>query len=207
MLRGWLLLIATCILVTATLDPSGAIATGHYPSPGKQPARNCVQTDASDSRIQGIIHATAVLAALADGGLAQIPGVGSAVVVPTIQAGMVGFIGKHYGCHMDASTAIAVLTWLGSDRAKQALFKEFVGYIPIAGNLFKAGLTWSMTEGIGKIASTTLSCPQSSEALLKDALNQSDTEVVQQDVTAANLYHLVSDYLEGGITSEVGWSE
>ena len=29
---------------------------------------------------------------------------------------------------------------------------------------------------------------------------------MQQDVTAANLYHLVSDFLEGGITAEVGWS-
>jgi uncharacterized protein (DUF697 family) len=122
-----------------------------------------------DPHVRRIIHATSLVAAVADGALAQLPGVGSLTVVPTIQAAMVGLIGRHYGCHMDASNALAVVTWLASGHAKKAMFKEIIGYIPLAGNVVKAGITGFMTEGIGNLADGMLRCPTGGEDLLKNA--------------------------------------
>lgn len=201
-LQQLLLWAPLCVILLPVAIPAGSAAgaTAVKPdascsagAPGAPASKSCRDSDEPDPHVRHIIHATSVVAALADGGLSQIPGLGI-TVVPTVQAAMVGLIGRHYGCHMDASNALAVVTFLASGHAKKAMFKEVIGYIPLAGNVVKAGITGFMTEGIGNLANKMLRCPQGTDDLLKTA-NVGSESVEKATHAARHLFHLVSDHL------------
>lgn len=148
---------------------------------------------AIESQVSRRIHGAATLAALADGGLAQIPGAGS-IVVPTIQAAMIYSIGRLYGCYMDRASSLMLVSWFMSNHVKKAVLKELIGWIPAVGNLLKTSVTFMLTEGIGNVAARSLRCG-SSEALLVEASGGSVDGAAHP--AQEGVFHLVSDYLTG----------
>jgi len=174
---------------------------------------------AAQSQAATIIHGASALAAVADGGLAQLPGAGS-VVIPTIQAAMVYKIGALYGCHLDRSKALTVVTYLASNHVKKAIAKEVIGFIPFMGNIVKSSITLFMTEGIGKMAENMLRCGTTSQELLFQAAefkpnganagsNALNVEPPETESRARHLFHTVTDYLAnldiGSLTKEEAW--
>mmetsp|Transcript_40223 Transcript_40223/g.66553 ORF Transcript_40223/g.66553 Transcript_40223/m.66553 type:complete len:1160 (-) Transcript_40223:106-3585(-) len=147
-----------------------------------------------ERRVSQAIAAATAVAAIADGGLAQFPGIGDAVG-PTIQAAMVAYIGHVYGCYMDFGHAMSAVTWLASKYANTLIIAKIVGYVPGIGNLIKAGVTYTMTPIIGKKAKELLSCPQSSNDLLKAASAGNSNDTGNLSNRTRRLFHTVSDYL------------
>lgn len=149
------------------------------------------------TRISTIRHASAVIAGFADGAVAQLP-VASIGVVPCIQAAMIYAIAQQYGCFLDRGSAIAIVTMLSSDYVKTTLVSHFVGWIPLAGNLLKTGLSVVMTEGIGMAAEKMLSCPISRQQLLAEAAKQEQTENPSGEKKAYPFrehFHAIVDFL------------
>eukprot|EP00449_Zooxanthella_nutricula_P050254 CAMPEP_0198612486 /NCGR_PEP_ID=MMETSP1462-20131121/157920_1 /TAXON_ID=1333877 /ORGANISM="Brandtodinium nutriculum, Strain RCC3387" /LENGTH=348 /DNA_ID=CAMNT_0044344287 /DNA_START=53 /DNA_END=1097 /DNA_ORIENTATION=- len=152
-----------------------------------------------DAQVAKRVHFASSLAALTDGGLAQLPWVGP-MVVPSIQAAMVCNIGLLYGCHLDRSNALAIVTGLMSNHMKKAFLKELLGIVPLVGNVVKGSVTFLMTEGIGNLAARSLRCGDSAELMAQVSAGAGAGGAggaLQQrgEGTARQLFHFVSDYL------------
>lgn len=208
-LRGVGLRVCHAFLV-ATLSRAEAAAAAHEVAlfPGEsqdsyasavngnieQPSAGC-ETSARSTKVSYIIHAASALAGLADGSLAQLPLAGN-TVVPGIQAAMIFAIGYEYGCYMEFGLAMSVLMFLSSDYVKTAVLKESIGWIPMAGNLLKTGLSVVMTRGMGSAAERLLSCPISREDLFKQAAGSTsyDDNGSSNSSAMQSLFHSVSDF-------------
>eukprot|EP00927_Polykrikos_kofoidii_P045674 TRINITY_DN3970_c0_g2_i1.p1 TRINITY_DN3970_c0_g2~~TRINITY_DN3970_c0_g2_i1.p1 ORF type:complete len:1072 (-),score=173.01 TRINITY_DN3970_c0_g2_i1:31-3246(-) len=176
----WFLL---CMLVA--VDAVDAASLG---AAGSASVPNPEQT----TDVQKIIHGASAIAALVDGSLAQMPGAGT-FIIPSIQAAMIYSIGQAYGCHMSRSRAMMLATYFASSHVKHALFKEIVGWVPIAGNVLKASVTFGVTEGIGQVADQTLRCSAGDDDFFETA-SEGVTENMP-DGTGRRVFHLVTDYL------------
>eukprot|EP00928_Gymnodinium_smaydae_P028287 TRINITY_DN21605_c0_g2_i1.p1 TRINITY_DN21605_c0_g2~~TRINITY_DN21605_c0_g2_i1.p1 ORF type:complete len:1243 (+),score=159.28 TRINITY_DN21605_c0_g2_i1:94-3822(+) len=144
-----------------------------------------------------IIHVGAAVAALADGGLAQVPGAGS-TVVPMIQGAMIYAIALSYGCHLSRSHALMITTYLLSEHTKSMVVRELVGWIPLAGNIVKTSISFAMTTGIGYIADQMLQCPVSEQELMlaaQAASNSKSVDASEETVADRGVFHVVSEYL------------
>eukprot|EP00930_Biecheleria_cincta_P042678 TRINITY_DN29367_c0_g1_i1.p1 TRINITY_DN29367_c0_g1~~TRINITY_DN29367_c0_g1_i1.p1 ORF type:complete len:1112 (+),score=227.46 TRINITY_DN29367_c0_g1_i1:55-3390(+) len=159
----------------------------------EQPPAGCETSDRS-TKVSYIIHAASALAGLADGSMAQLPLAGNAVV-PGIQAAMIFAIGYEYGCYMEFGLAMSVLMFLSSDYVKTAVLKESIGWIPLAGNILKTGLSVVMTRGMGSAAQRLLSCPVSREDLFQQAAGAAsyDSNGTSNSNAMQSLFHSVSD--------------
>ncbi|CAK0848646.1 unnamed protein product [Prorocentrum cordatum] len=159
------------------------------------------ENDAADTSARRIVTVAATVASLADSALAQVPGVASIGVVPTIQAAMVYGIGNQYGCHLDRAHALTIVTYLLSHQVKKTMFKEIVGYIPFAGNLIKGSITWFMTAGIGETALRNLRCKSDSQDLLlraralQNGTSEDEGEDESDEAGGFDIFHTFSDYL------------
>lgn len=111
-------------------------------------------TDRQNAMCHGIIHAAATSAAAVGGGLAQLPGSDSPLLV-AIQVMMIVSIGQVFDVNLKETGAKAMLsTKLSSMAGKQvARFaaQVLVGWIPGVGNLVNAATAAGITEAIGWI--------------------------------------------------------
>lgn len=111
-------------------------------------------TDRQNAKCHGIIHAAATSAAAVGGGLAQLPGSDSPLLV-AIQVMMIVSIGQVFDVNLKETGAKAMLsTKLSSMAGKQvARFaaQVLVGWIPGVGNLVNAATAAGITEAIGWI--------------------------------------------------------
>lgn len=111
-------------------------------------------TDSQNAMCHGIIHAAATSAAAVGGGLAQLPGSDSPLLV-AIQVMMIVSIGQVFDVNLKETGAKAMLsTKLSSMAGKQAArfaTQVLVGWIPWVGNLVNAATAAGITEAIGWI--------------------------------------------------------
>lgn len=106
-----------------------------------------------NSKVHGIIHTASAAAAAAGGGLAQLPGSDSALIVP-IQTAMIVSIAKVHGHKItEAAAADLLLTFL-STMIGRKVSQLLIGWIPGVGNAINATTAAVMTEAIGWAADT-----------------------------------------------------
>eukprot|EP00927_Polykrikos_kofoidii_P045673 TRINITY_DN3970_c0_g1_i1.p1 TRINITY_DN3970_c0_g1~~TRINITY_DN3970_c0_g1_i1.p1 ORF type:complete len:1104 (-),score=132.51 TRINITY_DN3970_c0_g1_i1:145-3456(-) len=144
--------------------------------------------------VRNIIHSASTIASLVDGGLAQIPSAGR-LVVPSIQAAMIYAIGQSHGCYMSRSRAMMITTYLTSSHVKDAVFREVVGWIPMAGNFIRGSVTFVVTEGIGQVADQTLRCNKGDGDFLKTVSEGVGFTENMPDGMGRRVFHVVTDYL------------
>lgn len=105
-------------------------------------------TPSEKKRAGIIIHTSAVAAAAAGSGLANIPGSDCAVIIP-IQVSMIVSLGSIFGRSIDKSAAKAILACHIATISGRAISQIFTGFIPIVGNIWNAGTAAGVTEIIG----------------------------------------------------------
>lgn len=102
----------------------------------------------SNEKIHGLIHTASLAAAGAAGGLAQIPGSDSAVIVP-LQTAMIVGIGSEHGVKLTKGAAADLLLTFSATMAGRTLSQFLVGWVPVYGNALNAATAFSLTEAIG----------------------------------------------------------
>ena len=106
-------------------------------------------TDEQRSRCQRIIHTSAALAAGA-GGLSPVPGPDAIVIMP-IQVGMVAALARVFDVPMSRSLArSATYAALGQILGRGSA-KLLGMWIPVWGQVVRAGVAFAVTEAIGRI--------------------------------------------------------
>lgn len=110
-----------------------------------------IMTNEQMIKVNGIIHTASASAAAVGGGLANIPGSDSPVLVG-IQSVMIISIGAVFGIHItEAYAKVMLAEFLGANIGKLAA-NILVGWIPGIGNIINATTAAGVTELIGWIA-------------------------------------------------------
>ena len=103
---------------------------------------------ANQSKIQAIIHSSAVAAAGAGAGFAQLPGSDSVVIVP-IQTAMIISIAYEHGVGFTKAAATRIVATYSATMGGRFISQVLVGWIPFLGNTINAGTAAGLTEAIG----------------------------------------------------------
>lgn len=82
------------------------------------------------------------------GGMAQVPGSDSLVIVP-LQVGMIISLGGVFGIQLDESAAKASLATATATMVGRGISQALLGWIPGYGNLLNASTAFAVTESIG----------------------------------------------------------
>ena len=104
-------------------------------------------TDAQSVKCHGIIHTATAAAAAIGGGLAQIP-YSDAVPIMGAQITMIISLGAVFGIPVSKMAAKAIVEGFAA-AASGRLATQWLGWIPIAGNILNASTAAAITEGIG----------------------------------------------------------
>jgi len=105
-------------------------------------------SDSQRSSSHAIIHASASACAVAGGGLAQIPGSDSAVIVP-LQVSMIASLGFVFDIEISESSAKTALATYTATMVGRGLSQVLVGWVPVWGNALNASTAFAITESIG----------------------------------------------------------
>jgi uncharacterized protein (DUF697 family) len=106
-----------------------------------------------NDKIHAVIHTAAAAAAGVGGGLAQVPGADSALIVP-IQTAMILSIAQEHEVKITKGAAVDLLLTFSATMAGRAISQVLVGWIPGFGNAINAATAFSLTEAIGWAADT-----------------------------------------------------
>lgn len=102
----------------------------------------------SKEKVHAIIHSAAVSAAAVGGGLAQIPGSDSTLIVP-IQTAMVISIANIRGRKISGKEAMKFIAPLAGKIVGRKISQILIGWIPGWGNAINAATAAALTEAIG----------------------------------------------------------
>lgn len=186
------------VLAVGFLLPLASASEDVGPSTKSAPSVTTTVDEGMPNQVQKYIHLASALAAVADGTLSQFPLQGN-MVTSMIQIAMIYRIGIEYGCFMDRSTLLMVLTYLSSDHANKAVLSHLIGFIPGAGNIMKGSITLLMTQGIGQVADKILRCPEGRSGMLKEAAAKQSQDGKDlsgsMGTLSSSVFNLVSDYI------------
>ena len=105
-------------------------------------------TDEQRDRCRTIIHAGGAASAAVGGGLAQVPG-GDSVLIMPVQVAMIIALGKVFGIEVTESAARSVIfASLGTIVGRGAA-RVLVRFVPGVGNIMNAGVAFGVTETMG----------------------------------------------------------
>jgi uncharacterized protein (DUF697 family) len=102
----------------------------------------------TNQKVHGIIHTASVACAGIDGGMAQVPGSDSVVIVP-IQTGMIVAIADQHGVTISKTVAADLLLTFAATMGGRFLSQVLVGWVPGLGNAINASTAAALTEAIG----------------------------------------------------------
>ena len=101
-----------------------------------------------NQKVHGIIHTAAAACAGVGGGMAQVPGSDSAVIVP-LQTAMIVAIASEHGVSITKGAAADLLLTFTATVGGRFLSQVLVGWIPGFGNVINASTAAALTEAIG----------------------------------------------------------
>ena len=107
----------------------------------------------TSNAVHVIIHGASVAAAGVGGGLAQLPGADTPVLM-SIQASMIVGIAEHYGANITKTAAADLVLTFAASMTGRGISQVLVGWIPGIGNAINATTAASITEAIGWAADT-----------------------------------------------------
>ena len=104
-------------------------------------------TDSQRAKCHGIIHSASTAAAAVGGGLAQIP-YSDALPIMGIQITMIISLGAVFDIPVSKTAAKSIIESFAA-AAGGRLATQWLGWLPIAGNILNATTAAAITEGIG----------------------------------------------------------
>ncbi len=104
-------------------------------------------TDSQNAKCHGIIHTASAAAAGIGGGLAQIP-YSDAIPIMGVQITMIISLGAVFDIPVSEMAAKAIIGSFAA-AASGRLATQWLGWIPIAGNILNASTAATITEAIG----------------------------------------------------------
>lgn len=111
-------------------------------------AKEAEMTKEQVLKCNAIIHTATAAAGSASFFTAQIPLADSALIVPAQMAMVVGLAGV-FGYKVTEGVAEAIVGPIIAQEMGKAVAKTLVGFIPVAGNITKAGISVTFTETLG----------------------------------------------------------